>query len=117
MDTVHAIEDQLHTLRPICSPQSASAGMTCRAPAVAVAEIQAIDGCNRMGLRPDGDLAEKLCQACLATVQCAMTTYVAARARWRLDGTHRVCTTCRRLTRYLRTVFAVRPIGSVVVPS
>ena len=61
--------------------------------------------------RPDGDLAEKLCQACLATVQCAMTTYWAARARWPSDGTHRLCTNCGRPTRYLRSVFAVRPMG------
>ena len=55
MDTVPAIEDQLHTLQPICSAQRVSTGITCGAPAVAVAEIHAIDGCDQMGLSPDGD--------------------------------------------------------------
>lgn len=50
MDTVPAIEDQLHTLQPICSAQQASTGITCGAPAVAVAEMHAIDECNQMGL-------------------------------------------------------------------
>jgi hypothetical protein len=62
MDTVAAIEDQLHTLQPICSAQRVSTGSTCGAPAVAVAEIHAIDGYNQMGLSPDGDLVETLCQ-------------------------------------------------------
>jgi hypothetical protein len=69
-------QDQLHTLQPICSAQRVSTGITCGAPAVAVAEIHAIDGCNQMGLSPDGDLVETLCQACLAAVQRAMATYV-----------------------------------------
>ena len=58
MDTVPAIEDQLHTLQPICSAQRVSTGMTCGAPAVAVVGIHAIDVCNQMGLSPDGDVVE-----------------------------------------------------------
>jgi hypothetical protein len=112
MDTVPAIEDQLHTLQPICSAHRVSTGTTCGAPAVAVAEIHAIDGCNQIGLSPGGDVVETLCQACLAAVQCAMVTYVGDKremgSRW---GTHPVCSTCARPTRYLRSVFAVRPIG------
>jgi hypothetical protein len=112
MDTVPAIEDQLHTLQPICSAQRVSTGITCGAPAVAVAEIHAIDGCDQMGLSPDGDRVETLCQACLAAVQCAMVTYVGDKremaSRW---GTHPVCSTCARPTRYLRSVFTLRPIG------
>ena len=112
MDTVPAIEDQLHTLRPICSPQSASAGMTCRAPAVAVAEIHAIDGCEQMGLSPDGDLVETRCQACLATLQRAMATYVGDKREMASRcGSHPVCNSCGRPTRYLRSIFAVHPIG------
>jgi hypothetical protein len=76
MDTVPAIEDQLHTLQPICSAQRVSTGIACGAPAVAVAEIHAIDGCDQMGLSPDGGRVETLCQACLATVQWAMAAYV-----------------------------------------
>lgn len=53
MDTVQAIEDQLHTLQAICSAQRVSTGITCGAPAVAVAEIHAIDGCDQMGLSLD----------------------------------------------------------------
>jgi hypothetical protein len=112
MDTVAAIEDQLHTLQPICSAQRVSTGITCGAPAVAVTEIHAIDGCNQMGLSPDGDLVETLCQACLVTVQRAMATYVGdKREMASRRGTHQVCSTCGRPTRYLRSVFAVRPIG------
>jgi hypothetical protein len=112
MDTVPAIEDQLHTLQPICSAQRVSTGITCGAPAVAVAEMHAIDECNQMGLSPDGDLVETLCQACLATVQWAMATYVGhTRKTASRCGTHPVCTTCGRRTRYLRGVFAVHPIG------
>src|SRR5262249_22458287 len=74
--TVPAIEDQLHALQPICSAQGVSTGITCGAPAVAVAEIHAIDGCDQMGLTPDGDLVETLCQTCLDIVQWAMATYV-----------------------------------------
>jgi hypothetical protein len=112
MDTVPAIDDQLHALQPICSAQRVSTGITCGAPAVAVAEMHAIDECNQMGLSPDCDLVETLCQACLPTVQWAMATYVghtremASRCR-----THPVCTTCGRPTGYLRSVLAVRPIG------
>ena len=112
MDTVPPIEDQLHPLQPICSAQRVSTGITCGAPAVAVAEIHAIDGCEQMGLSPDGDLVETLCQARLATVQWAMATYVGhTREMASRRGTHPVCTTCGGPTRYLRGVFAVRPIG------
>ena len=61
MHIVPPIEDQLHTLQPICSAQRVSTDITCGAPAVAVAEIHAIDRCNQMGLGPDGDLVEMLC--------------------------------------------------------
>ena len=112
MDTVPAIEDQLHALQPICSAQRVSTGITCGAPAVAVAEMHAIDECNQMGLSPDGDLVETLCQACLDTVQWLMATYVGhMREMASRCGTHPVCTTCGRPTGYLRSVFAVRPIG------
>jgi hypothetical protein len=112
IDTVGAIEEQLHTLQPICSAQRVSTGSTCGAPAVAVVEIHAIDGCNQVGLSPSGDLVETLCRACLATVQWAMGAYVGdKREMASLRGTHPVCSTCGRLTRYLGNVFAVRPIG------
>jgi hypothetical protein len=112
MDTVPAIEDQLHTLRPICSAQRVSTGITCGASAVAVAEMHAIDECNQMRLSPDGDLVETLCQVCLAIVQRAMATYVGDKREMASQcGTHAVCSTCGRPTRYLRSVFAVRPIG------
>ena len=112
MDTVPAIEDQLHALQPICSAQRLSTGITCGAPAVAVAEVHAIDGCDQIGLTPDGDLVETLCQACLATVQWAMATYVGDKREMASRcGTHPVCSTCARPTGYLRSVFAVRPIG------
>jgi hypothetical protein len=118
MDTAPAIENQLHTLRPICSAQRVSTGITCGAPAVAVAEMHAIDECNQTGLSPDGDLVETLCQACLATVQRAMAIYVGhTREMASRCGTHPVCTTCGRRTRYLRSVFAVRPIGPEVLAS
>ncbi len=113
IDTVPAIEDQLHTLRPICSAQRVSTGIACGAPAVAVAEIHAIDGCEQMGLSPDGDVVETLCQACLVTVQRVMATYVGDKREMASRcGTHPVCSTCGRPTLYLRSVFAVRPIGS-----
>ena len=112
MHTVAAIEDQLHTLRPICSAQRVSTGIICGALAVAVAEIHAIDGCDQMGLTPDGDVVETLCQACLAAVQWAMATYVGDKCEMASRcGTHPVCSTCGRPTGYLRSVFAVRPIG------
>jgi ribosomal protein S14 len=112
MNTIPAIEDQLHTLQPICTAQRVSTGTTCDAPAVAVAEIHAIDECNQTGLSPHGDLVETLCQACLATVQSAMATYVGhTREMASRRGTHPVCTTCGRPTGYLRSVFAVRRIG------
>ena len=47
MDTVSAIEDQLHALQPICSAQGVSTGITCGAPAVAIAEVHAIDECSQ----------------------------------------------------------------------
>ena len=43
MDSVPAIEDQLLALQPICSAQRVSTGIICGAPAVAVAEIHAIE--------------------------------------------------------------------------
>jgi hypothetical protein len=111
MDMVPAIEDQLRMLHPICSAQRLSSGISCGAPAVAVAEVHAIDECNQMGLSPDGDLVETLCQACLAAVQWAMASYVGQmRDMASQCGTHPVCTTCGRPTGYLRSVFAVRPI-------
>jgi hypothetical protein len=112
MDIVPAIEDQLRALQPICSAQELSTGVMCCAPAVAVAELHAIDLCDQLGLSPDGDLVETLCQACLDTIQWLMTTYVGhMRERASRCGTHPVCTTCGRPTGYLRSVFAVRPIG------
>lgn len=112
MDTVPAIEDQLHALRPICSAQRVSTGFTCGAPAVAVAEIHAIDGCDQMGLTPDGDLVETLCNACIDVLHWAMATYVGdKREMASRSGTRPACTTCGRPTGYLRSVFAVRPIG------
>lgn len=112
MDTAPAIENQLRTLQPICSAQRVSTGITCGVPAVAVAEIHAIDGCDQMGLSPDGDVVETICQACLATVQRAMAAYVGDKREMASRcGTHPVCTTCGRRTRYLRSVFVVRPIG------
>jgi hypothetical protein len=112
MDTVPAIEDQLRALQPVCSAQGLSTGITCGAPAVAVAELHAIDGCDQMGLSPDGDLIETLCNECLATVQWAMATYVGdKREMASRSGTRPLCTTCGRPTGYLRSVFAVRPIG------
>lgn len=113
IDTVPAIEDQLHTLRPICSRQRVSTGAECGQPAVAVAEVHAIDGCNQIGLSPNGDVVETLCHACLAAVRCAMATYVGdKREMASRRGTQPVCSTCARPTRYLGSVFAVRPIGS-----
>lgn len=111
-DTVPAIEAQLHTLQPICSAQRVPGGATCGAPAVAVAEIHAIDGCDQMGLSPDGDLVETLCQGCLATVQWAMATYVGDKREIASRcGTRPACATCGRPTGYLRSVFVARPIG------
>src|SRR4029079_861598 len=105
IDTVGAIEEKLHTLRPICSAQRVSTGVTCGAPAVAVAEIHAIDGCNQMGLTLYGDLVETLCQACLATLQRAMATYVGdKRDTASRCGAHPICSTCGRPTRYLSSV-------------
>jgi hypothetical protein len=112
MDTVPTIEDQLRALQPICSAQRVAAGITCGAPAVAVAGIHAIDECDQMGLSPDGDLVETLCQACLANVQWAMATYVGnKRNAASRCGIRPACTTCGRPTGYLGSVFAVRPIG------
>jgi hypothetical protein len=111
IDTVPAIEDQLHTLQPLCSAQRVSTGIACGAPAVAVAQIHAIDGCEQMGLSPDGDLVETLCQACLAALQRVIATYVGDKREMASRcGSHPVCSTCGRPTRYVRSVFAVRPI-------
>ena len=110
--TVGAIEEQLDSLQPICSAQRVSTGIACGAPAVAVTEIHVIDGCEQMGLSPDGDVVETLCHACLFTVQRAMATYVGDKREMASRcGTHPVCSTCGRPTRYLRSVFAVRPVG------
>lgn len=112
VDAVPSIEDQLRALQPVCSAQRLSTGITCGAPAVAVAEVHAVDECNEMGLSPDGDLVETLCQPCLATVQSAMAAYVSHRREMASRcGTHPECTTCGRPTRHLRSVFAVRLIG------
>jgi hypothetical protein len=112
IDTCGAIEEQLHTLQPICSAQRVPTGFACGAPAAAVAEIHAIDGCNQMGLSPDGDVVETLCQACLSTVQRAMAAYVGdKREMASRRGTQPACSTCGRLTRSLDNVFAVRPIA------
>jgi hypothetical protein len=116
--TVAAIEDQLRALRPICTARRVSTGVTCGAPAVALAEIHAIDGCDQMGLSPDGDLVETLCQACLATMRRAMAAFVCdLREMASRCGTHPHCATCGRPTGYLRSVFAVRPIGPDGLPS
>jgi hypothetical protein len=112
MNTVPAVEDQLRALQAICSAQRVSTGVTCGAPAVAVAEIHAIDGCDQMGLSPDGDLVETFCQGCLAAAQWAMATYVGDKREMAFQrGTHPACATCGRPTGYLRSVFAVRPMG------
>ncbi|MGD1238308.1 phosphoenolpyruvate carboxylase [Mycobacterium seoulense] len=111
LSAVPAIEDQLHALQPICSAQGVSSGITCGAPAVAVAEIHAVDGCDQMGLSPDGDLVETLCQDCLDIVQWALATYVSDnREIASRSGAHPACATCGRPTGYLRSVFAARPI-------
>ena len=115
MDAVPALEDQLHALQPICSAQWLSTGVICAAPAMAVAEIHAIDECNHMGLTPDGDLVETLCQACLAAVRSAMATYVGRlRETASRGGTRPMCATCGRPAVYLDSVFAVRLIRSGV---
>lgn len=112
IDTVPAIEEQLQALQPACSAQRASTGISCGAPAMAVAEVHAVDECDETGLSPDGDLVETLCQACLATVQTAMAAYVSHRREMASRyGTPPACTTCGRPTQYLRSVFAVRLIG------
>jgi hypothetical protein len=115
MDSVPAIEDQLLALQPICSAQRVSTGVTCGAPAVAVAEMHAIDGCDQMGLSPDGDLVETLCRGCLAKLQRAMATYVRDKREMASRcGTRPVCSTCGRRNVYLRSVFAVRLIRTGV---
>lgn len=113
IETVPAIEDQLRALWPICSAQRVSTGIACGVPAVAVAEIHAIDGCEQMGLSPDGDVVETLCHACLFNVQRAMATYVDDMREMAFRrGSQPVCSTCERAILYLRNVFAVRPVGS-----
>lgn len=112
MDNVPAIENQLRALQSICRVQWTSTGITCGAPAVAVAEVHAIDECNQVGLTPDGALVHTLCQACLSTARWATTIYVdRTRELESRRDTQPVCTTCGRPTRYLRSVFAVSPIG------
>ena len=101
------------TLQPICSAQRVSTGTVCGEPAVVVAEIHAIDGCEQLGLTPYGDLIETLCQACLAILQRAMATYVGdKRDSASRCGAHPVCRTCGRPTGHLNSVFGVRPIES-----
>ena len=80
-----------------------------RSPVTEPDRRQSISGFR---LSPDGGLVETLCQACLAPVQWAMATYVGDKREMASRcGTHPVCSTCGRPTRYLRSVFAVRPIG------
>jgi hypothetical protein len=113
MEVIPSIEDQLLALQPICSAQRVSTGITCGAPAVAVAEIHAINGCDQIGLSPDGDLVETLCQGCLTKLRRAMTTYVGEKRQMASRrGTRPECTTCGRPTVYLNSVFAVRLIRS-----
>jgi hypothetical protein len=113
IDAVLALEHQLDGLQPICTAQGLSTDKTCGAPAVAVAEVHAVDACDQMGLNPDGDFVETLCQACLATVRWAMATYVDdIREMASRRGTSPVCATCGRPTGYLRSILAVRPIGT-----
>src|SRR5689334_24029792 len=112
MGTVPAIEDQLTTLKPICSAQRVSTGIACGAPAVAVAEMHAIDGCEQMGLSADGDVVETLCHGCLFTVQRGMAAYVGDKREMAFRrGSQPVSSTCGRPTLYLRNVFAVLPVG------
>jgi hypothetical protein len=113
MDAVLALEHQLDALQPICTAQGLSTAKTCGAPALAVAEIHAVDACDQMGLNSGGDLVETLCQPCLATVGWAMATYVDdTRETAFRRGTSPVCETCGRPTGYLRSILAVRPIGT-----
>ncbi|GFG54916.1 phosphoenolpyruvate carboxylase [Mycolicibacterium agri] len=110
-DIVPAVEDQLLRLQPICSAQQMSSGITCGAPAVVVAWIHAVDGCDQIGLSPGGDVVETLCQLCLSTVQWAMKSYVDGKREMASRcGTDPVCSTCGRPTVYLRSIFAVRSI-------
>jgi len=112
-EIIQAIEDQLLALQPVCSAPRESTGITCGAPAVAVAEIHAINGCDQIGLSPDGDLVETLCQGCLANLRRAMAIYVGDKRKTASRcGTRPVCTTCGRPTVYLHSVFAVRLIRS-----
>lgn len=112
VDPAFGIEHQLNSLRPICTARGLSSDETCGAPAVAVADIHAVDGCDQMGLNPDGDLVEMLCQACLETVRWAMATYVDDRREIASRrGASPACATCGRPTGYLRSILAVRPIG------
>ncbi|OBG62587.1 phosphoenolpyruvate carboxylase [Mycobacterium scrofulaceum] len=113
VDAALGIEQQLNTLRPICTAQGLSSGETCGAPAVAVAEIHAVDGCDQVGLNTDGDLVEVLCEVCLEMVRWAMATYVDdKREMASRRGASPVCATCGRPTGYLRSILAVRPIGA-----
>jgi hypothetical protein len=112
IDTVPAIEDQRRAPWPICSAQRVSTGIACGAPAVAVAETHAIDGCEQMGLSPDGDVVETLCHGCLFTVQRGMAAYVGDKREMAFRrGSQPVSSTCGRPTLYLRNVFAVLPVG------
>lgn len=109
---VPAIDEQLHSLRPACSAQRISSGISCGAPAVAVATIHAIDGCAQTGLSTHGDVVETLCAPCLTVLQQAMATYAGdKRVMATRRGTRPVCSTCGRHTGHLHCVFMVRPIG------
>lgn len=112
-ETLLWVEHQLRTLQPVCSAQQATSGNTCGAPAVAIAEIHAVDGCDQIGLTPHGDIVETFCQECLNTVHTAMVAYVGdKRDMASRYGSHPVCSTCGRPTRYLHSVFNVRAIQS-----
>ncbi len=96
MDAVPAIEDQLDALRPICTIRRVATGITCGAPAVAVAELHAIDECDQLGLSPDGDVVETLCQECLSDVQWLMATYVGLPGVHHLRASHWLFAQCLR---------------------
>lgn len=113
VDAVPAIEEQLDALQAICSAQRVSTGNACGAPAVAIAEIHAIDGCDQMGLSPYGDVVETLCRACLTTLRRAMADYVGGKREMASRcGTRPLWSTCGRPTGFLRSVFTARRIGA-----
>jgi hypothetical protein len=111
-DTVRAIEDQLHALQPICSAQRVPTGIIC-------------GGCCRdtrhRRWRPDGAQPRRRPRRdALPSLpgHCAMGDGDLRGRRTRdgvpmrhPPGVH----TCGRPTGYLRSVFAVRPIGPGVL--